>query len=389
MIAYNKIWLDNLYLRNEAALSFRKGQISSGEYDAVREKYPVGFYTPNIFVRIGLFILTIVIAVFSFALLALLLILSNDAAYSAMLILYAFISYGTLEFIIRSKKHFRSGVDDALLWMSGILFISGCCLLHSWPAWLNALIIFLVCAWLCLRFANRIMAALSVLAILAILFFSCSIGGTMVRMILPFLLMMLSIVIYFLGNTTGRRKIKNAYYRECCLVLSVVALVCIYVSGNYYTVRETSHMMFPSDGKPEGSLPMGWIFWIFTILLPVIYIYRGIIKKNIWLIRVGLLLVAAMIFTIRYYHPVLPVETAMIGGGILLLLTAYALISFLQVPKYGFSDEENGEQNEPAVMNLESLAIAQSFDSGLPEDNSSQTRFGGGSGGGGGAGSEF
>lgn len=148
-------------------------------------------------------------------------------------------------------------------------------------------------------------------------------------------------------------------------------------------------MMFPSDGKPEGSLPMGWIFWIFTILLPVIYIYRGIIKKNIWLIRVGLLLVAAMIFTIRYYHPVLPVETAMIGGGILLLLTAYALISFLQVPKYGFSDEENGEQNEPAVMNLESLAIAQSFDSGLPEDNSSQTRFGGGSGGGGGAGSEF
>jgi len=72
MIAYNHSSLENLLTRKETEKAYRKGYISEAEKENIYQAYPVSFYSPNIFVRIGLFILTVVIGLFTLGLLGLL-----------------------------------------------------------------------------------------------------------------------------------------------------------------------------------------------------------------------------------------------------------------------------------------------------------------------------
>ena len=103
--------------------------------------------------------------------------------------------------------------------------------------------------------------------------------------------------------------------------------------------------------------------------------------------RVGLLLIAAMIFTIRYYHSIVPYEVAMSIGGTVLLILSYALISYLKQPKFGFTYSELNKEHKDEKSLIESLVIAETF--GQQTKPAETTKFGGGSFGGGGAGGEF
>ena len=169
----------------------------------------------------------------------------------------------------------------------------------------------------------------------------------------------------------------------------IVSLTCFYVAGNYFVVREASISMFNLSLKDGESIPLGWVFWIFTVAVPFIYLARGIQKKNILLIRMGLILMAAVVFTVRYYYHILSGETAMIIAGIIMTVIAYALIKYLKEPKNGFTDEQNSERSFTAKQ-LEALLIAQTLGHAKIETtDGNATEFGGGSGGGAGAGGEF
>jgi hypothetical protein len=54
MIAYSSQWLEALQVRRQAARWHRKNMIGTAQYEAILAAYPVGFYTPNVVVRIGL-----------------------------------------------------------------------------------------------------------------------------------------------------------------------------------------------------------------------------------------------------------------------------------------------------------------------------------------------
>ena len=134
-------------------------------------------------------------------------------------------------------------------------------------------------------------------------------------------------------------------------------------------------------------MPFGWIFWALSVIIPLIYIYAGIVQRDTLILRTGLLLIIALIFTIRNYYRLLSIEVEMIAGGMILIGGAYALIKYLQQPRRGFTSlpSLSGAENN---LQLESLIIAQTFNQAQPATGN-QTTFGGGSGGGGGAGSEY
>ncbi len=71
MISYNKIGLANLRVQGQLRKDLSLGYITHAEFMAIAQKYPVGFYSPNIFARVGLFILTCVIVLFADGLLSL------------------------------------------------------------------------------------------------------------------------------------------------------------------------------------------------------------------------------------------------------------------------------------------------------------------------------
>jgi hypothetical protein len=387
MIAYNSHWLSNLLVREQADTANRQNCISATEKEQIYGAYPADFYTPNLFVRIGLFILTMVILVFGMGLVSLIFLSSNsDRIYGFLFILFGIAIYFGLEFMVR-KGHYRSGVDDALLWMCGICVVGGLNVLTPVSPAANAFFVFCMAVFLFFRFVNAVMAAVASLALLATVFYIFMHVGGIMQLLMPFVLMIIAALLYF-GAKSRLHQPAWVHYRNGLLFICITALVCFYAAGNYFVVREASVNLLYMEIKQGQDIGLAWLFWVFTIGIPLLYIARGVQIKDAVLLRVGLLLIAAMVFTIRSYHQVLPAEIAMVLGGILFIGIAYGLIKYLHEPKHGFTYREADDPFFLDKLQVESLVIADTF-SGPAVAPDTGTQFGGGSGGGGGASGEF
>lgn len=389
MIAYKSQDLDNMSIQEQAATALEKECITDAEHRAIVEAYPHRLYTPHILMRAGLFILTSIIIIFSFGLFALLTIDSRETGISILSILFSIAAYVVLEVMVHEKKHYKSGMDAALMWWTsaGILLAVGFITdgnldMSGWS--LTVLILSLVFT---LRFADVSMSIMAHLSFLALLFSNISYLGTAGRIMTPFLLIGASFGVYLLAGKLSRIHTYR-HYTRCLEVLRVCGLLTLYLSGNYFVVREVSNEMFHLGLAPGESIPGGWIFWTFTVVLPPLYIYLGVRKKDRILICTGLLLIAAIVFTIRTYHSVAPIEVAMTFGGVIMIALAYGVIRYLRVPKHGFTAIGTDEKHAMERMQVESVIIAQSFGhTGQPAEGGIE--FGGGSGSGGGASGQY
>lgn len=383
MIAYNKTWLHNLGIRSAAGEFLDEQCITEKEYSLLEEKFPVGFYTPSFFARLGLFLFTALIVL---GVLFLGFMMGGGSSIGGTCIFLALITYAALERMVNAK-HYRSGVDDALIWTGAALLITGFNLITTLHGESNSLLVFLLSAWFVIRFADGGMAAVAGTSLLLWIYFFLSGAGETAKMFLPFVLQIAGILLFILTRKIEQRK-KSAVYTHCLVVLQVTFLVLIYLAGNYFVIQQVKDS-FSTDGEEvKSTIPLGWVFWIFTCAVPFIYVTIGIIKKDRIFLRTGLVLIAAMIFTIRYYYHVLPAELAMLIGGLILIGVSAFFLRFLKSPKGKITSvEETKKKNFPSV-NLEALVIAQTFGTTHQPDSSS-TQFGGGSGGGGGAGGEY
>ena len=387
MIAYNTTWLDNLSTREKSENDFYPNIFSDVQKENNKSQYPVGFYTPNYFIRIGLFILTLIIAGFSFGLLCLLFISNMEDSFNFLLLFFALVSYGLLEFFVKSKNHYQSGVDDALLWICATSIVISFNFLFNMSYLFNAVLTCILATYFSVRFADKIMTAIAILSFLAMAFFLYIKAGSFAKASSPFVLMTIGSLIYYYTNNKFQENNFRHYYSNG-IVIKIIALLSIYFAGNYFVVREMSNQFFNLTLKENERIPFGWVFWILTIAIPILYIGWGLKKKNILTLRTGLLLIAAMVFTVRYYHSVLSLEIAMVLGGIILILISYAVTKYLVLPKNGFTATNIDTRNKQSKINIESLIIAETF-SDTTNVASHDTNFGGGSGGGAGASGQF
>jgi hypothetical protein len=389
MIAYNPTTLDNLSVEQEAIKALNKTCLSKEEKDNIDLQYPVDFYTNNLFIRIGMFLLTVVALSFSLGFFSLSFFeLFSEKGIAVAGIVYAIGLYVVLEIVVQKRKHYRSGVDDALIWIFAIcLFCSIADLIgfnDNYTAY--SIVVFVMAGYITVRFANRTMTIIAYLSLLSFLFFVCSHIGGMIKAFVPFVLMAASVITYAIVKKYSDKH-NLRYYSSCMQMILIATLLTFYIAGNYYVVRELSNSMFDLRLLPGQTIPFGWLFWLFTIAIPLIYLFFGIKNKDAILIRVSLLLFIALCFTIRNYYSIAPIEIAMTIGGILLIALAYGLTKYLAIPKYGFTDKEIDSDNPLDKLQIESLLIAQSFSHQAIQPDS--TKFGGGSFGGGGATGEY
>jgi hypothetical protein len=281
MIAYNHQYLDNRSIQAQASEALAKKIITAEENQHIRASYPYHFYTPNIYIRVGLFLLTVVILLCCLGLFMLGGV-SSEKGMGTLLIFFGVVSYAALEFFIYDRKVYRSGLDDALLWTASGLVLIGInlCANHI-NASMESLIVFLLATAGVLRYADHGMALVA--------------------------------------------------YGACL----------------------------------------------------------SIQKKDVIFLWAGLALIAAAIFTVRYYYHVLPAELAMIIGGCVLIGTAYGLIRYLRSPKYGLTSIASDDPHLLEKLHIEALVLAETFQSVTAQPTATGVRFGGGSGGGGGATGEF
>ncbi len=232
--------MDNLRTREEIENAFYLNTISKEEKENAEALYPVGFYMPNPYIRTGLFILTIIIAAFSFGLLSLPFLSNIDRAYSTLILFTGLVSYACLEFFVQRKNHYKSGVDDALLWISGICIAGGLNAMMNISASGNALLIFILSTFFFLRFTDMVMSVIAAVSFLALCFFQYSRLGNFAEATTPFLLMALAAVIYFFAKKLPQRK-DLRFYSSCGAAVEIIMLLCFYAAANYFTVREMSN----------------------------------------------------------------------------------------------------------------------------------------------------
>jgi hypothetical protein len=370
MIAYNRQSLDNLDVEMEARAAFEKGLIPASEYDRIRAARPYDFYLPNIFVRIGFFLLTLVAALCGLGFFGLI-----GGFSDSFTIFFSVLAYAALEVFIHVRHMNGSGVDDALLWFASTLLIAGINLathdfLHPAP---QSLLVFAITLVGVLRYADRAMALVTYSALLCFLYY---VG---MAKFLPFLVLGLSVAGYLLFTRMDDKKAFR-YYRGCLQVLRLATLLSLYAAGNYYVIRELNLM-------PNA---LAWLWWTLTAVIPVFYLVRGVQKKDILFLWTGMALVVLSLCTLHYYYHVLPVEWVMILAGSLLLVGVYALTHYLRMPKHGFTI---GQPDYPHVLGnlpLEGMIIAEGLSPVTAQHAPDPgVHFGGGDTGGGGAGGQF
>jgi len=384
MQAYNKSDLYNKYVDEQATEALHTGCISEETYKNIIQTHPSKLYTPNYFIRIALGLLTIIAVVFLGLLLWLFTSASSNEAITTLLIFLAILCYVTLELLVKNKQFYNAGLDNVLMSMA-IIFIVSALFISYEDSWLvMSSITMFISLWLSIRFTDAFMAIISYCCLFIFLFLLYLKAGTIAKATAPLLMMCVSALAYFLIKKIMARE--KFIYQFCIKAVIVVSLVTFYASGNYFIVKELSNQMFHLQLSTDSPIPFGWLFWTFTLIIPPAYIIYGIIKKDFLLIRAGLGLMAATIFTIKYYYAVLPAEIEMLIGGIILIAVSYTLIKYFTKPKYGYTSE-NVYQSKNELLNVEALIIAETFSEKTTAESDSLYR--GGSGGGGGATGEY
>lgn len=395
MICYNKEWLSNLKIQEQVNLAHQLGDVSTEELKLVEAKYPVGFYTPNVFMRAGIFLLTLVILSFGMGLLSLFMYDMKLVSSPYYLLFLGIVTYIALEYMVREKHHYQSGADDALMWVAAGLFLSAYLLFMDlvfqtstfrYEEILVCGFCFLLAGYFTLRFADALMAITTVLAFMAFVFYSWLKTSAFALQTMPFIMMVISGAIYYVSDLLERRK-TYLFYGNALIAVSVLSLILFYLSGNYFIVRELGASMGSGGLAEVEPVPFGWFFWIWTFMIPLLYIGFGLKRKDVVLLRTGLILIAAAAFTLKNYHYIAATELLLAGTGTALIAVAWAAISYLKVPKNGFTANEIEDGNVLNNIQVESLIVGETLSGTQSGQNLHQ--MGGGDFGGGGASGNF
>lgn len=383
MTAYGKNNLYNKYVRENASDAFELGLIPASTLDAIMEAHPVKLYTPNIFIRIGLGLLSAIAIIFFGVLVGLITGISEENSFVALCIILAISCYGLLELFVSSNKYFNAGIDNVLMIVT-VIFVIAAFNINSYKGQyeLTSAFTALLCCWLSIRFNDSLMAAFSFAAVIACCFFLCTNSGDTGKIIVPFAVMFLSAFFFFISIKLHSLS-SLVLYKKCLDIVKLLALVCFYLSVNYYVVRELGNLMFETPLEPGEAIPFGWFFWLCTVVIPPAYFVYGIAKKDGMFVRLGFILAITSVLTFRYYHAVLPVSAALIFFGVVFICGAWWLIRDLRISRRGFTSL-NIYKAAKDISDAEALIIAQAFGhhEAPPQPG---VQFGGGSSGGAGA----
>lgn len=397
MIAYDPSFLRNSSIVRKSKQWYSKQLISAEQMNNIFKNYTTGFYSPNLFIKIGLFFFTFIAIVAAIGFYSLFFVLVDANPKTGFFVFTCLLfSVGCvflLEYFIKNKKVYRAGVDECLLYsaLGFVLTAIGILINDGFEPSENVLLFcilalpFLIGA--IVRYADRFVTLVLAVCFYAIFFLSLLKLGEIAKLIMPFALMIVSTPVYFLA-IKQKQKETLFHWKKCIEVFEWLALIVFYSAGNYFVIREASIAFFDMHLKDGENIPLAFIFYIFTAIIPLFYVYFGLKKKNKTLLWSGLLLIAAAVLTFKYYFSLGHPEITLTLAGMILVIVSYTCIKILKIPKYGITFEEEPDEDNFLRSNAEALVIAQNF-GGQNAEIPSGTQFGGGGFGGAGSGGNF
>ncbi|MBU2951359.1 hypothetical protein KO493_11685 [Tamlana agarivorans] len=386
-IAYDIKALENKKILSKSQSLYKSKLISEKQWEDIREAFSTNLYSPSVFMRVLLFILSYLgfstaAVPFGFIFMD----LDNFGFQILFTIIGVLLLFLTEKILIKDKHHYLSGITEAGLF-SGFSFIA-LGLLFNEPEniLVYPIVLFVLSALASIRYLNRVTLLLAI-AFLGWIIFQILIDiGGYAKALIPCAFMLYFGTIY-LGAIKFEKKLVSIIFEDFFIILKSIALTCFYIAGNYFVVRELSIELMGVELTEAEDIPFSYLFYAFTILIPLCFLYWGIKKKTILLIRVGLITIALSIITLLYYFNTLtPVVTITLIGA-MLITTALLLFNYLKNPRYGFT-RENIILKQSHSKDLTAFIASQTL-GGHNTPTETESYFGGGGFGGGGANSNW
>lgn len=380
--AYNLLWVYNLAVIKEAKRWAKHSFITEDQRSFIDEAYKVPFYHPNIIIRLLLFVAALVAISGVTGLLTLMVLQVGQTGIAILCILYGIAFLVALEKIFIVKNHYKSGVTEAILYHSCGFIIGGVAGLVDFD---NTQLILLACllvfTFAAIRYLDLITTALATASLAAIVFYNCFEAGGIFKQVIPFVFILIFTAIYFITKRLQQRMELNVWHYNL-LIVETICLLLVYLSGNYLVVRELSVNLMDLSLEEGADIPFAYLFYFFTIIIPLSFLYFGVNRRDIVLLRVSLLVLAFSVFTFKYYYSLGHTEITLTVSGIILVGIAILLMRYLKVIRAGFT-RENLMASKWGAMNVEALLISQTMGGNQPGNINTDTGGGGDSGGGG------
>lgn len=388
MRAYDENKLTNIVLIEETAAFLNADFITQEQAHSIKNNLPVFKAQNNLLLRSAFFILGSLLYASICGTISIIGAQSGESYFHFCFYIFAIIGWAGAEFLAQ-ENYKNYGVDDAFI-LGSILNLAIAIGINSES--FELLIAFFVSISSLLmykRFIHNISLLVFCLATTATLFYALLEIGTIGKTILPFATLIFSVVCY---SFTKRKltQLKELYYHKGLVIANSFYLILAYLSCNYFVVRELSSELLGINLKPNQDIPFALFFYFFTITVPIVYVMTALKTKDRYLLWIGALCIGFSIFTIRYYHSILPVEVAMTLGGILLFTISYFSIQKLKDKTSGITFELDRLTQKKDLKSTEALVAVTAF--GIKPETKieeSPMKFGGGDYSGGGASGSF
>lgn len=390
MKAYNSLWLENEFIQKTTQKWLKQGFLSQVQSLEIEKNYPYNYYDPNVFLKIGLFIFTILAAGFSIGIMSIFLVGIYDANLNVAIAIQSLLIGGVffflLENLIKNRQLYHSGVDNALIYMALGAFCTTIYFLFEKlnpPTWLFLALFLPLFISSTIRYAESVICTLTYFLIIGT-FVTIALETVWGKTLLPFIIMTVSAGMYFLVKKLSSRK-DYFYYETCLTILKTLSLITFYLGGNYLIVREGNALINNLYVSPSPQVAFAPMFYFFTSVIPIAYIFFGLRYRDRLILILGLITLGFSIFTYRFYFSIIPIEITLTLGGVLLIVLAGGLIHYFKTDKYGFTYQPDDEFER---FNLEAMLMSQIIQSKIPHQGDT-FRFGGGDSSGGGAGGKY
>ena len=283
-------------------------------------------------------------------------------------------------------KFFRHGLDDSFILISQIAFLIGVGITSESVSVVFAIMI-IIGLFFAIRFMHSISAVLAYMGLLG-LFSSAIIEHNLLpKFYLSFVCFIIAVLVYF--TAVYFRKKENLYpYFKTLDTIRMVTLLLGYLAVNYLVVREIASELIDLEVSLDSDIPFATVFYGLTFLIPLVYFFFGIKRKDKIILYAGLITLVLGFSSIRYYYSILPLECVMVFGGLLLFGLTYFTIQKLKNKTEGVTFQPDRDTNNSFLFNAQVLMTVANATT-PPPANSSPMDFGGGGFSGGGAGETF
>lgn len=321
---------------NEAKSWYKSSLISQDQYNLIKQTFDCKLFVPNQFIRLLLFIATyfgISLGVAFFSISILESVMDEKIVRRVLLFLSGVsIYFFTERVFIKEMSHYKSGVVEAGTYISFTfiyLGILGLELDFPFVYWSVAFV------FLCV-ITVRYLDLLALLGAIVSLIVSVFLAFDFIAAFLPFIVLIIFIGLYFLGNYL-KNQVDKIIWSNHFVVFDYAVLMVIYLCVNYFVIRELSAEILGLVLEKGQDIPFAYFFYASTVLVPLVYLYWGIKTKSMVFIRISLITLAAAVFTFKYYFSLGHPEISLTIGGAILIVIALCCMKFLKTPKNGFT----------------------------------------------------